>query len=60
VIKTAAHRRSNLTVCLDTYAHVIAEQAGERGGWEEQIALGRRALEQAEPANALLFAGLEP
>ncbi len=58
----AAQLGHNPTVCLDTYAHVMAEQAGgERVSAQEQIALARNALEQAAPVDAQLsFAGLEP
>ena len=46
VVEIAAQLGHNPTVCLDTYAHVMAEQdGGERVGAEEQIALARRAQE---------------
>jgi integrase len=61
VVEIAAQLGHNPTVCLDTYAHVMAEQVGgERVGAEEQIALARSALERAAPADAQLkFAGLD-
>jgi hypothetical protein len=44
-------------VCLDTYAHVMAEQAGgERLGAAEQIALARQSL--AANGAQLSFVGL--
>ena len=47
VVEIAAQLGHNPTVCLDTYAHVMAEQdGGERVGAEEQIAAARRALER--------------
>src|SRR5215212_8864891 len=46
VVEIAAQLGHNPTVCLDTYAHVMAEQdGGERVGAEEQIAAARRAIE---------------
>jgi integrase len=45
VVEIAAQLGHNPTVCLDTYAHVMAEQAGgERIGAAEQIALARTSL----------------
>ena len=49
VVEIAAQLGHNPTVCLDTYAHVMAEQdGGERVGAEEQIVAARRALEHAD------------
>ena len=49
VVEIAAQLGHNPTVCLDTYAHVMAEQdGGERVGAEEQIVAARRALERAD------------
>ena len=49
VVEIAAQLGHNPTVCLDTYAHVMAEQdGGERIGAEEQIVAARRALERAD------------
>src|SRR4051812_5191115 len=57
VVEIAAQLGHNPTVCLDTYAHVMAEQAGgERIGAAEQIAVARRAL--ATNGAQLSFAGL--
>ena len=45
VVEIAAQLGHNPTVCLDTYAHVMAEQGGgERVGAEEQIIAAREAL----------------
>ena len=45
VVEIAAQLGHNPTVCLDTYAHVMAEQDdAEKVSAEEQIALARRAL----------------
>jgi hypothetical protein len=47
VVEIAAQLGHNPTVCLDTYAHVMAEQSGgEKVGAEEQIAAARRRLER--------------
>jgi integrase len=44
VVEIAAQLGHNPTVCLDTYAHVMAEQnGGERVGAEEQILAARRS-----------------
>ena len=49
VVEIAAQLGHNPTVCLDTYAHVMAEQdGGERVGAEEQILAARRALERTD------------
>ena len=49
VVEIAAQLGHNPTVCLDTYAHVMAEQdGGERIGAEEQIMAARRALERTD------------
>src|SRR3954471_10395034 len=49
VVEIAAQLGHNPTVCLDTYAHVMAEQdGGERIGADEQIAAARRALERTD------------
>ena len=49
VVEIAAQLGHNPTVCLDTYAHVMAEQdGGERVGAEEQLVVARRALERAD------------
>ena len=48
MVEIAAQLGHNPTVCLDTYAHVMAEQdGGERIGAHEQIVAARRALERA-------------
>ena len=45
IVEIATQLGHNPTVCLDTYAHVMAEQAGgERVGAEAQIWLARDAL----------------
>src|SRR3954470_5429674 len=45
VVEIAAQLGHNPTVCLDTYAHVMAEERdGEHVGAEEQIALARTGL----------------
>ena len=45
MVEIAAQLGHNPTVCLDTYAHVMAEQdGGERIGAEERIGLARRTL----------------
>lgn len=45
MVEIAAQLGPNPTVCLDTYAHVMAEQEdGERVRAEERIALARRTL----------------
>jgi hypothetical protein len=45
VVEITARLGHNPTVCLDTYVHVMAEQAGgERIGAEEQIVLALQAL----------------
>jgi hypothetical protein len=47
VVEIAAQLGHNPTVCLDTYAHVMAEPSGgETLGAEEQIAMARRRLER--------------
>ena len=58
IVEIAAQLGHNPTVCLDTYAHVTAEQdGGERVGAEEQITAARRALERADAGVQLdLFA----
>ena len=49
VVEIAAQLGHNPTVCLDTYAHVMAEQrGGERVSAEEQIVEAREALLVAE------------
>jgi hypothetical protein len=50
----------NPTVCLDTYAHVMAEQAGgERVGAVEQIVQAREAVAADESQGSQLsFAGI--
>ena len=58
IVEIAAQLGHNLTVSLDTYAHVMAEQAGgERVGPEEQIAAAREALVAGD--RQLAFSGLE-
>ena len=64
VVEIAAQLGHNPTVCLDTYAHVMAEQeGGERIGAEEQIVQARATL-TASSANpdaqpALPFRGAD-
>jgi integrase len=49
VVEIAAQLGHDPTVCLDTYAHVMAEQdGGERTSAEEQIAAARRASHEQE------------
>src|SRR3954464_11897748 len=62
VVEIAAQLGHNPTVCLDTYAHVMAEERdGERVGAEEQIVLARAALAAVETAGQqLAFDGLAP
>ena len=51
VVEIAAQLRHNPTVCLDTYAHVMAEaRDGEHVSAEEQILHARTALLAAEQA----------
>lgn len=63
MVEIAAQLGHNPTVCLDTYAHVMAEQdGGERIGAQEQIVLARQALlaDAGHGSNdQLAFAGLE-
>ena len=55
VVDIAAQLGHNPTVCLDTYAHVMAEQRGaERISAEEQISLARRELASGRPEDAQL------
>src|SRR4051794_38607972 len=50
VVEIAAQLGHNPTVCLDTYAHVMAEERdGEHASAEEQILRARQALLAAEP-----------
>ena len=61
IVEIAAQLGHNPTVCLDTYGHVMSEQAGgERVNAEEQISLARsaRAIND-EPEAQLAFAALE-
>ena len=60
VVEIAAQLGHNPTVCLDTYAHVMAEQAGgERVGAVEQIVQAREAVAVDEAQGAQLsFAGI--
>src|SRR3954454_9513186 len=49
IVDIAAQLGHNPTGCLDTYAHVMAEQAeGERVGAEAQIRLARDALAKVD------------
>jgi integrase len=58
VVEIAAQLGHNPTVCLDTYAHVMAEQeGGERVGAEQQIRLAREALAVGD--EQLAFPGIE-
>ena len=60
VVEIAAQLGHNPTVCLDTYAHVMAEQAGgERVSAERQIALARAAAASADGHAQLSFAGFD-
>ena len=62
VVEIAAQLGHNPTVCLDTYAHVMAEQEeGERTSAEEQILRARQALRStaAEPNPQLAFGDLD-
>jgi integrase len=53
VVEIAAQLGHNPTVCLDTYAHVMAEERdGEHVSAEEQIAAARQALETQPDAGA--------
>src|SRR3954454_3784631 len=60
VVEIAAQLGHNPTVCLDTYAHVMAEQAGgERVSAVEQIVQAREAVAVDEAQGAqLCFAGI--
>ena len=50
VVEIAAQLGHNPTVCLDTYAHVMAEQEeGERISAEEQILRARLSLRSSAP-----------
>ena len=63
VVEIAAQLGHNPTVCLDTYAHVMAEQeGGERIGAEEQIVQARATLtaSSANPGAQLTFLFEEP
>ena len=60
VVEIAAQLGHNPTVCLDTYAHVMAEQAGgERLSAEQQIVLARDAVASADGHAQLSFAGFD-
>jgi hypothetical protein len=61
VVEIAAQLGHNPTVCLDTYAHVMAEERdGEHVSAEEQIVLARAGLVAAEDEGAqLAFEGPE-
>ncbi len=62
VVEIAAQRGHNPTVCLDTYAHVMAEQEdGERTSAEEQIVRARLALRSpaTDPDLQLAFDDLD-
>jgi integrase len=55
IVEIAAQLGHNPTVSLDTYAHVMAEQAGgERVGAEEQIVAAREALAADDSQGAQL------
>ena len=60
VVEIAAQLGHNPTVCLDTYAHVMAEERdGEHVSAEEQILQARVGLASAEPPDAqLTFDGI--
>src|SRR5690348_6424622 len=62
VVEIAAQLGHNPTVCLDTYAHVMAEERdGEHVGAEEQIALARAGLAAVETAGEqLAFDSIAP
>ena len=61
VVEIAAQLGHNPTVCLDTYAHVMAEERdGDHVSAEEQIVLARSWLATAEPEGTqLAFEGLD-
>jgi integrase len=61
VVEIAAQLGHNPTVCLDTYAHVMAEERdGEHVSAEQQIVLARAALVAADSGEVqLAFEGLE-
>jgi integrase len=61
VVEIAAQLGHNPTVCLDTYAHVMAEERdGEHVSAEEQILLARSGLIAAEAEGTqLAFDGLD-
>ena len=55
VVEIAAQLGHNPTVCLDTYAHVMAEErGGEHVSAEEQIVQARAGFGPAEPPDAQL------
>ena len=59
VVEIAAQLGHNPTVCLDTYAHVMAEERdGEHVSAEEQIVLARGRQEEP-PDDQLLLPGFE-
>src|SRR4051812_47351157 len=59
VVEIAAQLGHNPTVCLDTYAHAMAEQdGGERMGAEEQILAARRRPAATEAEVQLKFPGI--
>src|SRR3954464_13492316 len=62
VVEIATQLGHNPTVCLDTHAHVMAEERdGEHISAEEQIVLARAALAAVETAGQqLAFDGLAP
>ena len=62
MVEIAAQLGHTPTVCLDTYAHVVAErEEGERTSAEEQIVRARLALRStaAEPDRQLAFGDLD-
>jgi hypothetical protein len=55
VVEIAAQLGHNPTVCLDTYAHVMAEERGaEHVSAEQQIVQAQASLAPAEPPDAQL------
>jgi integrase len=61
VVEIASQLGHNPTVCLDTYAHVMAEERdGDHVSAEEQIALARTGIFSAEAEGTqLAFDGLD-
>jgi integrase len=60
VVEIAAHFGHDPAVCLDTYAHVMAEQdSGERVSAEEQIEAARRGSPEESSDLQLAFPDID-